>query len=118
MGRKAKSLLDGCADKSYTSTLIGKANAYLAQLYINRYQKTKRKQFWTTRTAQPCRPERYIRRDQQSESLHATAVYQQRGILTAISKAKAYLAQLCISSDQRSNPCNQQRDITCGAAVY
>ena len=72
-------------------------------------RKPKRKHLWTT---QPCRPERYIRRDQQSESLHVTAVYQQCGILTAISKAKAYLAQLCISSVQRSNPLRQLRSAT------
>ena len=78
------------------STTISKAKAYLAQRCINSDQKPERKQFWTT---QPGPPERYINRDQLRERLYGTAVYQQRGISTAISEAKAYLSQLCINSD-------------------
>ena len=66
--------------------------------------KPKRKHFWTTQSG---RLEPYIHRDQQSESPHVTAVYQQHDILTAISKSKSYLAHLCISSVQRSNPLRQ-----------
>ena len=47
-----------------TSTAISTAEAYLAQLYINSHQKLKAMPFWMT---QPCRPERYINRDQQQE---------------------------------------------------
>ena len=47
-----------------TSTAISTAEAYLAQLYINSHQKLKAKPFWTT---QPCRSQRYIKRDQLQE---------------------------------------------------
>ena len=42
---------------------------------VYQQQTAKRKPFWTT---QPCRPERYVNRDQQIESVSGTAVYQQR----------------------------------------
>ena len=82
------------------STAINQPKAYLAQLCINRDHKPKSKHFWTTRRR---RQERHINRDQQSESLYGTPVYQKRRISTAISQAKAYLSQQCISSDQELN---------------
>ena len=119
------------------STAISKAKAYLAQLYINSNHNTKQKHRWTTR---PCRPERYINRDQQSKIIPGAAVYQQHGIPTAISKreiisgatvyqqrgtstatsrAKAYLAQLHVNSHQKlrakpfwtTQPCRPERYI-------
>ena len=42
---------------------------------------------------QPCRPERYINHDQQTKTHLA-----QRGISTAISRAKAYLVQMHVTS--------------------
>ena len=51
-----------------TSTAISKAEAYLAQMYISSNRKRKAMPFWTT---QPCRPERYINRDQQQETYMA-----------------------------------------------
>ena len=59
----------------------------LAQLYLNHEPQSERP------SGRPCRPELYINCDQQSGSVSGEAVYQQRGILTAINKAKAYLAQ-------------------------
>ena len=59
---------------SRTADYDGRAKVQLAQLYINKKQK-KRKH---GRTTQPCRPERHINRDEQSESIAGTAGYQQR----------------------------------------
>ena len=51
-----------------------------------------------------CRPVQYINHEQQI-IINGAAVCQQRGVSTAIFKAKAYLAQLYISSDQQyANP--------------
>ena len=47
-----------------TSTAISITEAYLAQLYIKGHRKFEAMPFWTT---QPCRPERYIIRDQPQE---------------------------------------------------
>ena len=47
-----------------TSTAISIVEAYIAQLYIKSHRELKAMPFWTT---QPCRPERYIIRDQPEE---------------------------------------------------
>ena len=62
------------------------------ELYINSNQKLKRKHFWTTR---PCRPGRFINRDQRIKSLFGAAVYNQRNSINCdqseiISGAAAY----------------------------
>ena len=93
-------------------TAISKAREYPAQmyitsavkLYINSHQKLKRKHFWTT---PPCRPGRYINRDScistaiRNESESASDRHSRvdlGGVSTAISKAKASLAPLYITS--------------------
>ena len=47
---------------------------------------------------QSCRPQQYINGDQQIKSISGAAVYYQRGISTAISRAKAYLVQMHVTS--------------------
>ena len=102
-------------DQSGVYTAISKTKVYMAQLYINSpvdqprsarrthiwrncastsNRKPKRKPFWTT---QPRRPERYINRDQPSESLYGSAVHEERGISTAISQAK-HIWRSCVNS--------------------
>ena len=46
----------------------------------------------------PCRPGRYINQYQQNISMSGASVYHQRAITTAISRAKAYLVQIHVTS--------------------
>ena len=74
---------------------------------VYQQQTAKRKLFWT---AQPCRPERYVNRDQQIERVSGTAVYQQRSAKQTPPqaqprprlRAKIQLAQPCINNEQQS----------------
>ena len=109
------------------STVIRKAKAYLAQLYINSDQQCEPSQ------AQP-QPRTYMAklampyinielqtegtsgrhgRDHQSgispricnaKSVSVEAVYPQSGVSTAIGEAKSYLAQLYVNTDQQTKP--------------
>ena len=83
------------------SAACSRAEAYWRSYISQRSENQKQNPCWTIR---PCRPERCINREQQSESTFGAAVYQQRGVLTAICKGKAYLAQLYINSDQQCEP--------------
>ena len=131
-----------------TSTAISKAETYLTQLHINSNQKLKAMPFWTTQPCGPERyinrnsskkhiwrrcmsPARYscmstaiknLKRScsgRHSRVDQSAAVYQQRGTSTAISKAEAYLAQLCIGSNRKlkampfwtTQPCGPERYI-------
>ena len=78
------------------STAFSKSKAHLPQLYITSavYQPRSAKQKHTRRNC--ISTPRYTNRDQQREIISATAVYQQRGTLTAISTAGAYISDAAI----------------------
>ena len=79
------------------STAVSKAKAYLAQPYINRNHNTKQKYCRTTR---PCRPARYISRDQHSRSIYIWRSY----ISTAIKNLKRNRSGRRSHVDQGARP--------------
>ena len=63
-------------------------------------------------------PAGHINRVQQSKSTSGAAVYHQRGISIAISKARALLAQLCINSNHNTKRKHRWTTRLCRPACY